>query len=83
MKSNQRKKLYSCGLANNDFSLATITNLLQTNNDYIDIQRALYKLITLRNVTIKTTKKKILFVFDLDNKFLKDRIFKEILLHHY
>lgn len=83
VKSDQKKKLYSCGLENNDFSLATTTNLLQTNNDYIDIQRALYKLITLRNVTIKTTKKKILFVFDLDNKFLKDKIFKEILLHHF
>ena len=83
VKNNQRLILYTNGLGGTDISLSAISNLLNTNNDYIDIQRALYKLITLRNITIKTTKKKILFVFDLDNKFLKDKIFKEILLHHF
>lgn len=83
VKDNQRLILYTNGLGGTDVSLSAISNLLNTNNDYIDIQRALYKLITLRNITIKTTKKRILFVFDLDNKFLKDKIFKEILLHHF
>ena len=66
-----------------DCSLVSITNILNENKDYMNIQCCLHKLFSLRNLTSRTAKKKILFVFDLDNKFLKDRIFKEILRNHF
>ena len=66
-----------------DYNLISITNMLNENTDYMDIQCCLYKLFSLRNLTSRTAKKKILFVFDLDNNFLKDSIFKEILYNHF
>jgi hypothetical protein len=57
--------------------------MLNENTDYMDIQCCLHKLFSLRNLTSRTAKKKILFVFDFDNTFLKDSIFKEILYNHF
>ena len=56
---------------------------LVTNKNYIDIQRAIYKLVCLRNIVSKEVKKKVLFVFDLDNKYIKDTVFKEIMFTYF
>ena len=56
---------------------------LVTNKNYIDIQRSIYKLICLRNIVSKEVKKKVLFVFDLDNKYIKDTVFKEIMFSYF
>lgn len=56
---------------------------LVTNHNYIDIQRSIYKLICLRNIVSKEVKKKVLFVFDLDNKYIKDTVFKEIMFTYF
>ena len=50
---------------------------------YIDIQRSIYKLICLRNIISKDVKKKVLFLFDLDNKYIKDMVFKEIMFNYF
>ena len=56
---------------------------LITNHNYIDIQRSIYKLICLRNISSKNVKKKVLFLFDLDNKYIKDTVFKEIMFSYF
>ena len=53
------------------------------NDKYIDIQRSIYKLICLRNIISKDMKKTILFLFDLNNKFIKDMVFKEIMFNYF
>lgn len=63
-------------------SIATYKSLV-TNNNYIDIQRSIYKLVCLRNIVSKEVKKRVLFVFDLDNKYIKDTVFKEIMFTYF
>ena len=75
---NLRKYLV---LKSND-SIASY-KLLISNHNYIDIQRSIYKLICLRNIVSKEVKKKVLFVFDLDNKYIKDTVFKEIMFSYF
>ena len=75
---NLRK--YLVQKANDNFSSY---KLLITNDNYVDIQKAIYKLICLRNIVSKEVKKKVLFVFDLDNKYIKDTVFKEIMFSYF
>ena len=63
-------------------SIASYKSLI-INNNYIDIQRSIYKLICLRNIISKDVKKKVLFLFDLDNKYIKDMVFKEIMFNYF
>ena len=66
--------------ANNSFASY---NGLIINDKYIDIQRSIYKLICLRNIISKDMKKTVLFLFDLNNKFIKDMVFKEIMFNYF
>ena len=66
--------------ANNSFASY---NELIINDKYIDIQRSIYKLICLRNIISKDMKKTVLFLFDLNNKFIKDMVFKEIMFNYF
>ena len=63
-------------------SISSYKSLI-SNYDYIDIQKSIYKLICLRNIVSKEVKKKVLFVFDLDNKYIKDSVFKEIMFTYF
>ena len=58
-------------------------NSLIINDDYIHMQRSIYKLICLRNIISKDIKKRVLFLFDLNNKFIKDMVFKEIMFNYF
>ena len=58
-------------------------NSLIINDDYIHIQRSINKLICLRNIISKDIKKRVLFLFDLNNKFIKDMVFKEIMFNYF
>ena len=75
---NLRKSLVQ---KSND-SIASYKSLI-INNNYIDIQRSIYKLICLRNIISKDVKKKVLFLFDLNNKYIKDNVFKEIMFNYF
>ena len=75
---NLRKSLVQ---KSND-SIAMYKSLI-VNKNYIDIQRSIYKLICLRNIISKDVKKKILFLFDLNNKYIKDMVFKEIMFNYF
>ena len=66
---------------NNIFNLNKFKNLI-SNSNYIEIQRIIYKLISIRNITNKNIKKNILFVFDLSNKFIKDSNFQKIFIDY-
>ena len=63
-------------------SIASYKSLV-INHNYIDIQRSIYKLICLRNIVSKEVKKRVLFLFDLDNKYIKDTVFKEIMFSYF
>ena len=63
-------------------SFATYNSLIIDEN-YLDIQRSINKLICLRNIISKDIKKKVLFLFDLNNKFIKDMVFKEIMFNYF
>ena len=65
-----------------DNSLNNYRSLI-TDNDYINIQHSIYKLISIRNITAQNIKKNILFVFDLGNKYIKDSVFKELLFNYF
>ena len=75
---NVRKSLVQ---KSND-SISSYTYLIE-NNNYIDIQRSIYKMICLRNIISKDAKKRVLFVFDLNNKYIKDMVFKEIMFNYF
>ena len=66
---------------NNIFNLNKFKNLI-SNSNYIEIQRIIYKLISIRNITNKNIKKNILFVFDLSNQFIKDSNFQKIFIDY-
>ena len=40
-------------------------------------------MICLRNIISKDAKKRVLFVFDLNNKYIKDMVFKEIMFNYF
>ena len=63
-------------------SIASYKSLV-SNEDYIDIQKAIYKIVCLRNIVSKEVKKRVLFVFDLDNKYIKDTVFREIMFTYF
>ena len=65
-----------------DKSLNNYRSLI-TDNNYINIQHSIYKLISIRNITAHNIKKNILFVFDLGNKYIKDTVFKELLFNYF
>ena len=58
---------------------------LVSDDYYIDVQRSLFKLFSMQNATDDTNHihKNILFVFDMDNKYIKDSVFKNILFHYF
>ena len=58
-------------------------NTLILNQNYINIQGSIYKLICLRNIISKDVKKKVLFLFDLNNKYIRDNVFKEIMFNYF
>lgn len=78
--SKEHKKLISFG--SNNFKMY---KEIISDNYYIDLQRSIFKLESIRNATIDSNElhKNILFVFDLDNKYIKDSVFKNILMHYF
>lgn len=78
--SKEHKKLLSVG--NDNF---TMYKEIISDNYYIDLQRSIFKLESIKNATIENNElhKNILFVFDLDNKYIKDSVFKNILMHYF
>ena len=56
---------------------------LTMNTNYINIQASIYKLVCLRNIISKEIKKKVLFLFDLNNKYIRDNVFKEIMFSYF
>ena len=67
---------------NNIINLNNFKNLI-SNSNYIEIQRIIYKLISIRNITNKNIKNNILFIFDLSNKFIKDVNFQNIFFDYF
>ena len=63
-------------------NMASYDSLIR-NMNYIEIQFSIYKLIYLRNMISKDVKKRVLFLFDLNNKFIKDMVFKEIMFNYF
>ena len=58
---------------------------LLVDNKYIEIQSAIYKVQCIMNSVVNnnTMHKNILFIFDLNNAFVRDNEFKNMLLHYF
>ena len=74
--------LRKCLVEKSNDSIAAYKSLI-INRNYIDIQRSIYKLICLRNILSKDVKKRVLFLFDLNNRYIKDMVFKEIMFNYF
>ena len=74
--------LRKCLVEKSNESIASYKSLI-INRNYIDIQRAIYKLVCLRNILSKDVKKRVLFLFDLNNRYIKDMVFREIMFNYF